>query len=129
MFWAGVGFATGVLSLIMVSAIIVFLPVDYFDEGSRRPLLETSHPVLRYAAVAGKNLVGFLLVLLGIFLAVPGVPGQGLLTILLGLILMDFPGKFRLERWLLRRRGVLRTANAVRRRFGKPKFTVAPRQA
>jgi hypothetical protein len=46
------------------------------------------------------------------------VPGQGLLTIAVGLILLDFPGKFRLERWLATRRSVWRSLNWLRRRAG-----------
>jgi hypothetical protein len=53
-------------------------------------------------------------------MSVPGVPGQGLLTILIGVMLLDFPGKRRLERWLLRRRGVLAAINKVRARYGRP---------
>ncbi len=49
-------------------------------------------------------------------------PGQGLLTLLIGLLLLNFPGKYRLERWLVRRPGVLRTLNWVRRRRGQEHF-------
>ena len=70
--------------------------------------------------VIGKNLLGFLLVALGIVLSIPGVPGQGLLTILLGVMLLDFPGKLTLERKLLSRPEVVRTINKLRGRFEKP---------
>ena len=49
-------------------------------------------------------------------------PGQGLLTLLVGLLLMNFPGKYRLERWLVGRRGVLTALNWLRRRGGHPPF-------
>jgi hypothetical protein len=58
--------------------------------------------------------------LLGIALSLPGVPGQGLLTILIGAMLLDFPGKRRCEKWILRRRGVLSTINKLRARRGCP---------
>lgn len=61
-----------------------------------------------------RNLVGVLLVAVGLVLALPGVPGQGLLTIAAGLLLADFPGKRR----LLGQRRVLRAVNRVRTRAG-----------
>lgn len=67
-----------------------------------------------------RNLFGYFLILLGIILSFPGVPGQGLLTILMGVLLIDFPGKHRAERWLLTRRGVLSGVNKLRARVGRP---------
>jgi hypothetical protein len=61
-----------------------------------------------------------LLIALGIVLSLPGVPGQGLLTVLLGVMLVDFPGKDRLEQKLLSRPGIINTINRLRGRFGKP---------
>ena len=65
----------------------------------------------------GKNLLGGLLVLSGIAMLV--LPGQGLLTIAMGLLLMDFPGKHRLERRIVRTRPVLRSINWLRRKAHK----------
>jgi hypothetical protein len=39
-----------------------------------------------------------------------------LLTLLVGLLVMNFPGKYQLERWLVLRPGVLRGLNWLRRR-------------
>jgi hypothetical protein len=50
-------------------------------------------PAVHAAKVIGKNALGVLLVAIGVVLSIPGVPGQGLLTILLGVMLLDFPGK------------------------------------
>jgi hypothetical protein len=47
------------------------------------------------------------------------VPGQGMLTIAVGLVLTNFPGKFRLERWIATRRSVWRSINWLRRRAGR----------
>jgi hypothetical protein len=51
---------------------------------------------------------------------VPGVPGQGVLTILLGIMLLDFPGKRALETRIVGRPRVNGAVNALRARFGKP---------
>jgi hypothetical protein len=72
---------------------------------------------LRLLARVGKNLAGLVLVLLGAVMALPGVPGQGFLTMIIGLTLLDFPGKLALERRLVSRPFVLRQLNALRRRF------------
>ena len=68
----------------------------------------------------GKNILGIVLVVLGVVLSLPGVPGQGLLTILLGVMLLDFPGKHRLEQKLLSKPSIVNTINRLRGRFGKP---------
>ena len=67
----------------------------------------------------GKNIAGILLVALGIVLSLPGVPGQGLLTVLLGIMLLDFPGRDRLEQKLLSKPSIVNTINKLRGRFGK----------
>jgi hypothetical protein len=67
----------------------------------------------------GKNIGGILLVALGIVLSLPGVPGQGLLTVLLGIMLLDFPGKHRLEQKLLSRPSIVNAINKLRARFDK----------
>jgi uncharacterized membrane protein YbaN (DUF454 family) len=76
--------------------------------------------VVRVLAIIGKNVLGLLLVALGIVLSLPGVPGQGILTILLGIMLLDFPGRRRLEHWLVSRQKIFSAINKLRQRFRKP---------
>jgi hypothetical protein len=52
------------------------------------------------------------------------VPGQGILTILLGIMLVDFPGKRELERKIVSRPQVFETINKLRHRFGKPNLVL-----
>jgi len=59
------------------------------------------------------------LIVVGAALSIPGVPGQGVLTILVGLFLVDFPRRQQLERALARRAGVLPALNRLRARFGR----------
>ena len=75
---------------------------------------------LRWAWRIGKNLLGVVLVVAGIIMSIPGVPGQGILTMLLGVMLLDFPGKRPCEQWLVKRRRVRSAIDRVRARFGKP---------
>jgi hypothetical protein len=53
-------------------------------------------------------------------------PGQGILTLLIGLMLMNFPGKYHVERWLVMRPGVMRGMNWLRARRGQALFDVPP---
>jgi hypothetical protein len=66
------------------------------------------------------------MVMAGVLLTLPGVPGPGLVLILLGATLVDFPGKRRLTRMLIRRKSIHGTIDWLRARFGKPPL-VLPR--
>ena len=108
------------VNLAVVSFILVKIPADHFAKSHKNEFWSGRHPALRAAGIIGKNILGVLLVGLGIVLSLPGVPGQGLLTILLGLMLIDFPGKRRVEQKLLSRPEVSRSINKLRHRYGKP---------
>lgn len=107
-------------NLAIVSIILVKLPADHFSKDKNTRFAAGSHPMLRVLLIVGKNILGVLLVALGVVLSLPGVPGQGLLTILLGIMLLDFPGRDRLEQKLLSRPAIVNTINRLRERFGKP---------
>jgi hypothetical protein len=107
-------------SVLVLGGLLVRLPATYFLDRHNRDLWIDQHPSIRWTGILFKNAAGLGLVLFGLLLSLPGVPGQGLLTILLGLILLDFPGKRRLERWILRRPGILVRVNRLRHRFGRP---------
>ena len=112
--------ATLGMSLAIVSFILVKLPADHFSREHETKFWAGPRPVFRAAGIIGKNILGVLLVAIGIVLSIPGVPGQGLLTILLGVMLLDFPGKRRLEQKLLSRPGIVKSINKLRARFDKP---------
>ncbi len=90
-----------------VGAVLVQLPDDYFTDSKHRGFWLSAHPLIRWAGLIIKNILGAGLVALGIILAIPGVPGSGTLVILLGIILLDFPGKRRLEKWFISRPKIL----------------------
>ncbi len=108
------------ISLALISFVLVKLPITYFQKDHPRDFWTDRHPGIRYLGVFAKNVLGVLLVALGIVMSIPGVPGQGILTILLGIMLLDFPGKRSLERKLVSRPKVFKTINKLRHRFGKP---------
>jgi len=110
-------------SLIVIPFILVRLPPQYFDVRYPRTRMKEHHPVLRWVGLILKNVVGVVFFLAGV--AMLFLPGQGLLTMLIGLSLVDFPGKRRLESKLIGQATVLRTINALRHKFGQPPLTVA----
>jgi hypothetical protein len=108
------------VNLGIVSLILVKLPADHFSKSRKTKFWAGPRPAIHAAKVIGKNIAGVLLVALGIVLSLPGVPGQGLLTVLLGIMLLDFPGRHRLEQKLLSKPSIVNTINRLRGRFGKP---------
>ena len=121
-----VGAATFVGSLIAVPWILVRIPSDYFLLESRAPtVLEGVPPLLRAPLIVAKNLLGGVLIAGGIAMLV--LPGQGILTILLGVSLIDFPGKFALERKLVRQEAVHGAINWIRRKRGRAPIEVPDR--
>ena len=118
----GIGFASLVLfvvTLLFLPWLVAQIPADYFSHKRREPLpWKELHPFFRYMILILKNIVGGLLLLAG--LAMLLLPGQGWLTVLFGLILMDYPGKFRLERKIVSQPKLLRLINWLRKKQHKP---------
>lgn len=108
-------------TLIAIPAILIRLPPDYFKNHHHKPWFANHHPVIRTLGLLIKNLAGIIFLLAGI--AMLFLPGQGLLTMLLGVLFIDFPGKHRLEQKLIQHPQVLQAINAFREKSGKPPFT------
>jgi archaellum biogenesis protein FlaJ (TadC family) len=106
-------------TLLLVPLILIRLPSDYFSHRRRRETrARFRHPIaLAFFAVL-KNVLALLFVLAGIAMLV--LPGQGVLTIVVGLMLLDFPGKYHVERWAVGHRSVLQAINWIRTRAHKP---------
>ncbi len=125
-----IGVALFLVSLVVTTAIvtafIVWIPPDHFVARQRGLQRRIASPVLRVAAMIGKNLLGLVLVVVGLALSLPGVPGQGLLTMLVGVLLLDIPGKRRFELALVRRPRVHRIMNKLRARFGREPLILEP---
>ncbi|CAA6823831.1 MAG: Unknown protein [uncultured Thiotrichaceae bacterium] len=111
--WGGLFSAiTFVLSLLILPWLLSRIPVDYF----RHHQPESSWAMLLTPRNMLRNILGLPVLLAGISMLI--LPGQGLITILLGLAIMKFPGKFALERWVVNRRGVLPAVNWLRKKAG-----------
>lgn len=118
---AGISLAAFVISLILLPVIIIRLPEDYFVRMRSKSVQLSPQ---RLALKLLKNLLGVFLLLVGIVMLF--IPGQGILTMLFGISLMDFPGKRRLQIRIVRMPRVNRSLNWLREKADQPHF-VLPR--
>ncbi|MEQ8264724.1 PGPGW domain-containing protein [Pseudohaliea sp.] len=120
----GASLLSAIATLLAMPWVVTRLPEDYFDHRGRESWRQSeSQPIVALLLGLLKNVVGAVLLALGVVMLF--TPGQGLLTILAGLLLMNFPGKYRLERWLVQRPGVLKSLNWLRTRRGKAPFRLS----
>lgn len=124
--WLGaVSLAMFLVSLATLPWLVSLIPEDYFCHRHREPTLwKYRHPALRAAFLVAKNLLGWILVVGGLIMLF--IPGQGLLTILMGFVLMDYPGKYALERRVVSYRAIHSGLNWLRARRGAPPLRVDP---
>jgi hypothetical protein len=115
----GISIATFLATLAAIPVLLTRIPPDYFSQR-RRPDVPWKHyhPVLRMIALTAKNALGIILILAGAIMLF--TPGQGIITLLIGLALVDLPGKRSLERWIVCRPRVLAAINRLRTRYGHP---------
>ena len=111
------------LSIIGISWFVANIPEDYFFESKRKSTKwHEQKPILRLVVIFGKNIIGVLLIIGGLLMLV--LPGQGLLTMVTGLLLINYPGKYRLERKLVSKPSIFRTLNWIRIKANKPPLKI-----
>ena len=98
---------------------LVMLPTNHFVPCAPNGRY---HPVVRAVLAVVRNLIGGVVLVMGLVMIVPMVPGPGLVFILLGLSLVTFPGKRKLEMRLLRVPSVNKFISRMRARFDRPPF-------
>ena len=123
-----VGVVVGLVSffgtIALTGAVLVRLPPDFLtNESPQRP--ERANLRAR-AGLLLRHLLGVLLILLGLVLMLPGVPGQGLLTVIAGLFISELPGTNKLLRRLLRGPRALSAINKLRARYKHPPLVAPP---
>ena len=110
-------------SIALVPWMIIRLPSDYFSKEERENCLyKGSSPLVKSVLTLMKNIVGGILVLAGI--AMLFLPGQGILTIVAGFLLMDFPYKYKIEKWIMSKPIVKKMFNKIRQKAKKEPFTI-----
>ena len=107
------------ISILGISWFIAQIPEDYFLRSKRQPSKwREQKPILRFVVMFGKNLIGLSLIIGGLLMLV--LPGQGLLTIVTGLLLVNYPGKYKLEQKLSSMPSIFRALNWIRLKANKP---------
>ena len=108
-----------IISILGIGWFVAQIPEDYFLSTKRKPSIWQQHkPILRFAVLFGKNIIGYSLIMGGLLMLV--LPGQGLLTIVTGLLLINYPGKYKLEQKLVAIPSVYRALNWIRAKANKP---------
>jgi len=108
-------------SLVAVPWLIGRLPADYFlTHWQRVDEQRSHHPLGRWLIPLLRNLLGAVLLLAGVAMLV--LPGQGLLTMVIGLCVMDFPGKRKAVDWMVEKKAIQQGLNWIRRKQGKELF-------
>ena len=108
-----------IISILGISWFVAQIPEDYFLSSKRKPSKwQEQKPILRLAVLFGKNVIGVSIIIGGLLMLV--LPGQGLLTIVTGLLLINYPGKYKLEQKLVAIPSVFRALNWIRVKANKP---------
>ena len=108
-----------IVSLLSLPWLVAKIPEDYFLSNQRRgPEWKRRYPLMHIMAILGKNLLGYILLAGGLLMLF--LPGQGILTIVMGMLLIDYPGKFRLERKLAKTPTIFKGLNWLRAKANKP---------
>ena len=109
-------------SLLTIKWLVALIPEDYFI-NRKASKMRSSNPVLWYIVLIIKNVVGYSLVLGGIMMLV--LPGQGVFTIIIGLMLSNYPGKYSIERKFITIPSILKSINWLRQKSNKPPLNLS----
>ena len=106
-----------IISLLSLKWLVALIPTDYFII-KQKSVFKSKYPLLWFISILLKNFIGYILILGGMMMLV--LPGQGLFTIIIGLILSNYPGKYYIEKKLISIPKISRGINWLRRKANKP---------
>jgi archaellum biogenesis protein FlaJ (TadC family) len=115
--FALISFTVFIASLFIVPALLIRIPADYFCHHNRHTT-DNKHPLIKLVISIAKNILGSILVIVGFLMMF--IPGPGLLTFFIGMMIMNYPGKYTLERWLIIKLRGLSAINWYRNRHDQP---------
>jgi len=110
-----------IFSLLTIKWLVALIPSDYFIKKNNSEF-RSNYPIFWLVSIIIKNLVGYTLIVGGILMLV--LPGQGLFTIFVGLMLSNYPGKFYIERKFIAIPSVLRAINWLRKKSNTPSIKI-----
>ncbi|MCY4641833.1 MAG: hypothetical protein OXC41_03935 [Gammaproteobacteria bacterium] len=111
-----------ITSIAVIPWLVTKIPCDYFYNERHTSSDSKDRPLALLSLAVVKNISGCILIVLGLVMV--ALPGQGILTILIGLFLTDFPGKYKLERKLVAIPKVLNSLNWIRAKANKPPLVI-----
>ena len=123
---------TSIVYFVVITYIITQLDKRYFlrknidlknngkDDGTEKSHSTLMSSGVNYLVEITKIIAGVCLLVSGIIMLV--LPGQGLITMLIGLSLLPFPGKNRMEQNLLSQKSVRSSLNWIRIKANKEPF-------
>ncbi len=119
--WLGIisGF-TFFLSLLLIPLFINWLDSDFFLHIHERPKRENEHPLMFLLLRILRYSIGVFLITAGVLMLF--LPGQGLLTIILGIVLLDFPAKRALTDKIISYQKIQKGLNWIREKGAKSPF-------
>ena len=121
-FWFGsISLFVFIFSLISIKWLVALIPEDYFI-NKKDSKIKNNSLVAWYFFLILRNLVGYSLILGGIVMLV--LPGQGLFTIIIGLILSNYPGKYYIEKKFIAIPSILKSINWLRKKSNKPPIKI-----
>jgi cytochrome b subunit of formate dehydrogenase len=99
--------------LIVIPWILIQIPSDYFTHERRKKHEWGNYPpIIRLILLLVKNILGVVFIVSGIIMLF--IPGQGILTVIIGVILSDFPHKYKIEIWIINQPKILKYINKIR---------------
>ena len=110
-----------IFSLVSIKWLVALIPTDYFIK-KKKLKSKKSYSFIWLISIIVKNLIGYTLILGGLLMLV--LPGQGLFTILMGLILSNYPGKYTIEKRFISIPSILKTVNWLRKKSEKPPLQI-----
>ncbi len=119
--WIGAfSMATFAGTMIVIPILVVRIPADYFKREKQKPdrLYNRQHSAIRLIGLILKNIIGIIFIIAG--LAMLLLPGQGLITILIGIMMINCPGKLAMEQRIAQQPTVLRAINWMRAKANRP---------
>ena len=108
-----ISFVIFIFSLLSIKWLVSLIQSDYFIE-KKPSKFKSKYPLIWLISMIVKNLIGYVLIVGGILMLV--LPGQGLFTIFIGLMMSNYPGKYFIERKFIAIPNVLRTINWLRKK-------------
>jgi hypothetical protein len=121
-FWwiSALSMVTFIVTLIIIPILVIRIPADYFrpKKQKTKPCYKNHFKTICFIGLVLKNLLGIIFILTGA--AMLFLPGQGFITIMIGIMMLNFPGKSAIEQRIVQQPTVLHTINWIRGKASRP---------